>query len=465
MIQGNAGRLIAEYFRCCEEDLATLVCPNTLAGAPGYFNFGPNVICYGNCSSGIPRVDVKAALHDASRHARIQQSTVALPFDPVQIVDNLRFERYVAQTGDKNPSLPTNSLIRSLYYNLRPALPVSARKHLQRLYFRQRVRSPFPSWPIDCTVEKIMDQLLMLSMKARGVKRMPFVWFWPDGAPSCTILTHDVETSQGASGCRELMDLADRFEIKSSFQLVPEERYSLPDGLLREIRDRGFEVNVHDLNHDGRLFFDRGEFLKRAKRINEYAQQFNALGFRSAVMYRNADWLSALDVSYDMSIPNAAHFDPQRGGCCTIFPFFIGELVELPLTTTQDYSLFHILNDFSIQLWKQQISHILERNGLISFIIHPDYVNTKTTRRVYVDLLHTLSELRAQGNTWITLPREVASWWRLRSELKLVREGDSWRIDGAGRERARIAYAEVENDTLRYSFGTSERTPVTAQNS
>jgi len=261
------------------------------------------------------------------------------------------------------------------------------------------------------------------------------------------------------------MDLADRFEIKSSFQLVPEERYSLPNGLLCEIRDRGFEVNVHDLNHDGRLFFEREEFLRRAKRINEYAHQFNALGFRSAVMYRNADWMNALDVSYDMSVPNAAHFDPQRGGCCTIFPFFIGELVELPLTTTQDYSLFHILNDFSIQLWKQQISHILERNGLISFIVHPDYVNTKATRRVYVDLLHTLSELRAQGNTWIALPREVASWWRLRSELKLVRAGDSWRIDGAGRERACIAYAEVENGTLRYSFGTNERTPVTARSS
>jgi hypothetical protein len=463
--QSSAEHLVAEHFRCCEGDLATLTCPKTLTGAPGYFNFGPEVICYGSCSSGIPALNVQAALHDASRYARIEQSTVTLTFDPAQVVNNLRFERYLAQTSDRDPSLPTNRFIRNLYYKLRPALPVSARKHLQRLYFRHRIHSSFPSWPVDCTVENIMERLLILSMKARGLSRVPFVWFWPDGAPSCTILTHDVETSRGVRSCGELMDLTDQFEIKSSFQFVPEERYSVPEGLLCEIRSRGFEVNVHDLNHDGRLFFDRSEFLDRAQRINEHAQQFKALGFRSAVMYRNADWLSALDVSYDMSIPNAAHLDPQKGGCCTIFPFFIGRLVELPLTTTQDYSLFHILNDFSIQLWEQQISRIIERNGLISFIVHPDYVNSKTTRRVYVDLLQALSELRAQGNTWITLPREVAAWWRLRSELKVVRIGDSWRIDGAGRERARIAYAELENDTLHYSLAPSERIPVIARGS
>ena len=31
-----------------------------------------------------------------------------------------------------------------------------------------------------------------------------------------------------------------------------------------------------------------------------------------------------LDFSFDMSIPNVAHLDPQRGGCCTIMPYFIG---------------------------------------------------------------------------------------------------------------------------------------------
>ena len=31
--------------------------------------------------------------------------------------------------------------------------------------------------------------------------------------------------------------------------------------MLDKIRNRGFEINVHDLKHDGRLFSDHAEFL------------------------------------------------------------------------------------------------------------------------------------------------------------------------------------------------------------
>ena len=265
-------------------------------------------------------------------------------------------------------------------------------------------------------------------------------------------MTHDVETSCGANFCPQLMDLDDSFGIKSSFQVVPEDRYDVPPSFLENIRKRGFEVNVHDLNHDGRLFSNRVEFLRRAGQINSYGQQWGAVGFRSAILYRNIDWYDALDFSYDMSIPNVARLDPQPGGCCTVLPYFIGNIVELPVTTTQDYSLFHILHDYSIRLWKEQVSLIQEKHGLISFIIHPDYIISATARRVYVELLAYLSELRSQGATWIALPRQAAAWWRLRSELNLVNVGGSWRIEGRGSERARIAYAVVVNDTLTYEI-------------
>ena len=98
------------------------------------------------------------------------------------------------------------------------------------------------------------------------------------------------------------------------------------------------------------------------------------MGFRSAILYRNIDWYDALDFSYDMSIPNVAHLDPQRGGCCTVFHSLLARYLELPVTTTQDYSLFHILDDYSTRLWKQQISIIQAKHGLISFVIHPDYI-------------------------------------------------------------------------------------------
>ena len=84
-----------------------------------------------------------------------------------------------------------------------------------------------------------------------------------------------------------------------------------------------------------------------------------------------------------MSVPNVAHLEPQRGGCCTVTPYFVGKIVELPLTATQDYSLFHIIGDYSIALWKKQIDLIRKRHGLISFCTHPGYLIEPRARAVY----------------------------------------------------------------------------------
>jgi hypothetical protein len=248
------------------------------------------------------------------------------------------------------------------------------------------------------------------------------------------------------------MDLDDSFGIKSSFQVVPEERYPVPEERLDAIKKRGFELNVHDLNHDGNLMTDRDEFLRRAPVINHHGRAFGAFGFRSAVLYRNIDWYDALEFSYEMSVPNVAHLDPQRGGCCTVFPFFNGNILELPVTMSQDYSLFHILKDYSIDLWKRQISLIRERHGLMQMIVHPDYIMDEPARCVYTELLGYLADLRDRGETWIALPAQIDEWWRLRNELRLINVDGSWQIEGEGAEKAQIAYAHLVDGKLTYQL-------------
>lgn len=459
-VPGGVEQFITARFRC-PRNTADFVIDAGLSRDSGHFLIGPRTIGFGQCSSGTPAKLLTEPLHDAGEHIiNNGSSSIHLPFDPVQIVDNLRSERYAATaTGIK--TLPSSTIFRNLYYFARPFLRTSARRCLQKLYFRGWERIPFPKWPVDVTVENVFEQLLVLSMHSRNVKRTPFIWFWPDGARSCTMMTHDVETSAGRDYSPQLMDLNDSFGIKSSFQIVPEKRYTVSQHFVENMQQRGFEVNVHDLNHDGRLMCEREEFLRRAERINFYGRQFGARGFRSAVMYRNLDWYDALEFSYDMSIPNVAHLDPQQGGCCTVLPFFVGNIVELPLTTTQDYSLFHVLNQYSTQLWREQISSIRQEHGLVSFSVHPDYVIERPARRVYEELLGHLAELRSQGGTWIALPNEIAVWWRLRSQLQLVNAGDSWQIEGEGKNRARLAYAAInDNGALTYELANdSEAVP------
>lgn len=442
--------MLADYYRVHEDGLGR-VCSAQPSGQVGFFRFGPTTTCYGQSTAGVSTSVESPALHDALKTARLKDFEVHLPFDPGQIVDNLRRERYVNHTGAKQGRIVDHPAVRKAYYAVRDLLPVSIRRHLQKVYLGGWRKLQFPNWPVDFTVDNIHEEVLRLAMKAGGVRRVPFIWFWPQGAPSCLIMTHDVETAAGRDFTADLINLDHSYGIKASFQVIPEKRYEVPDEYVQHMRSRGFEFNVHDLNHDGQLYQERGLFLQRAQKINEYIKKFGAKGFRAGVMYRNLDWYDAYEFSYDMSMPNVAHLEPQRGGCCTVFPYFVGKILEIPLTTCQDYSLFQILNDYSIDLWKQQIALIRKRNGLISFIAHPDYLMNSQARRVYESLLGYLRQIVEHDKVWMALPGEVDQWWRARSQMKLVPAGDGWKIEGPDCDRARIAYATLDGDGIRYS--------------
>ncbi len=447
----NPSQLVAEYFRCPTTP-GRVVSAAKLDGRRGYFHFGRDAICYGRLSGATPASTADGITDDLLPSPDPEGLPAPLPFDAAEVIDNLRYERYVSGAPAGKPAAP--EVVRKAYYFLRPLLPVGLRRQLQRRSLKGWERIAFPEWPLDSTVDRLHRRLLALEMRASGVRRLPFVWFWPDGYSSCAIMTHDVETADGRDYCPRLMDLDDSFGIKSSFQFVPEDRYALPSEIREQVRARGFEFNIHDLNHDGHLFANHDEFIQRAKRINRYARAHGARGFRSAVLYRNADWYGEFEFSYDMSIPNVGHLEPQRGGCCTVMPYFIGGVLELPLTTSEDYTLFHVLGDYSIDLWKRQIGMVVDAHGLISVNAHPDYLIREKARTVYMNLLDCLSGLRAKNRIWFTLPGEVDRWWRQRRKLGLVYAQGAWQIAGAGAERARVAHAVLAKggDTVEYDL-------------
>ena len=436
----------------CPERFVDLQLIGELSDDAGYFRFGQSTICYGRSASGYRANRADAKLYDALTDVTAYGTTVALPFNPSELIDNLRIERYANQDGDGVLSR-VERILKDAYYVFRPLMPIQFRKHVQRAHLNGWRDLSFPRWPVDTTVEDLCERLLLLSMKAKSVDRVPFIWFWPDGAESCVAMTHDVETERGRDFCAELMSIDESFGIKASFQVVPEGRYQISEAFIQAIRDRGFEINIQDLNHDGNLFRDRKEFGRRARKINEYAEACGASGFRAAVLYRNLEWYDALQFSFDMSVPNVAHLDPQKGGCCTVMPYFFGKTLEIPVTTTQDYALFHLLDDCSLDLWKAQTDLIMRKNGLVSFIIHPDYVIEEKARRVYRDLLTFLSEVERRQRTWFALPGEINGWWRARQKMCIVGQDNNWHIEGEGADNAKLAFAQIVGDRLEYEIG------------
>jgi hypothetical protein len=440
-----------EYFRCPER-YVRLAAKDGLSDSCGFFSFGEGVLGYGKYAGHTPAASPQGPLRDGWEDVECASGSVHLPFDLEEVVENLRLERY---TEDCQYGSSKDGLVPAMYYAIRPFLPVGFRRHLQRMYLRDWSRIVFPKWPVDHTVDSIVRKTMQLLLRTQKLERMPFIWFWPEGAPSALCMTHDVETAVGRDYCESLMDLNQRFGIVASFQIVPEQRYEVSQRFLESIQRRGFEVNVQDLNHDGRLYNHRSEFARRAVKINEYGRRYGSTGFRSAVLYRRQEWNSDLDFSYDMSVPTSAHLEPQRGGCCTIMPYFVGKMLELPVTTTQDYSLFNYLRKFSIDLWKQEVDLILEQNGLMNFIVHPDYITKERENNLYRQLLAHLVRLRDRNNVWIAAPGQIDRWWRQRSKMELVKDGDGWRIEGEGSERARVAYACEKDGSLVFTMQNS----------
>jgi hypothetical protein len=444
-------KLFLEHFRCAERHAEFAIIGNGHT-PPGFFRFGSDAICYGHVGTGFCSPSADAELYDASSDARLENGACTIAFDPDTVVENLRRERYVAEALPPGRGPSSGGFVRKAYYMVRPLLPVAVRKHLQRASLKGWETKPFPKWPVDRSADGVFDQLMALAVGRQRGEKIPFIWFWPEGKSGCAIMTHDIETRTGLDFCPTLMDLNDSHGIKSSFQVIPEGRYHAHACELDAIRNRGFEVNVHDWNHDGNLYSSRELFLSRAAKINAVAAEYRAEGFRSGVLYRNTDWYGDLNFAYDMSVPNVGHLDPQPGGCCTVMPYFIGNMLEIPLTTIQDYSLFHILQDYSIEVWKRQIARILDGHGLASFNAHPDYLIDERPRAVYAQLLAHLASLPAERNVWLALPREVNRWWRDRSQMKLVESDGRLQIEGPGKERAQIAYACLEGSGLSYTI-------------
>jgi peptidoglycan/xylan/chitin deacetylase (PgdA/CDA1 family) len=297
--------------------------------------------------------------------------------------------------------------INNFYYLIRPVIPRIAQIKLRQFLIKRKIKRYTDIWPID-----------------RSSAKSPTNWKgWPKQKRFALILTHDVETDKGLRRCSDLLKLEKELGFKSSFNFVPE-RYDVSRDLMKLIMDEGFEVGVHGLKHDGKLLKSKQIFLERAEKINKYLFNWKAEGFRSPAMHHNLEWFHHLNIQYDLSTFDTDPFEPQSDGVATIFPFWIeGEgfgngYVELPYTLAQDSTLFILLQEKNIDIWKQKIEWISEKGGMALVNVHPDYMNFDNSKckfdefpvNYYIELLTHVKNIY-RNTYWHVLPKEMAIFW------------------------------------------------------
>jgi peptidoglycan/xylan/chitin deacetylase (PgdA/CDA1 family) len=329
-----------------------------------------------------------------------------VPFDPHEAYETYVSERWMGRSDHRR--LSESQL--NAFYRIKRLVPRGAQLSARRRLIRWQGLPTFPSWPLELGVANLAR--FYLGMLAAGASRpeQPFDWFWPDGATAAVTLSHDVESAEGLQLVLKLADIEEELGFRSSFNLGA---WYEPDyAILDELRARGFELGSHGLKHDRSLFVSREGFDERRPALRAVARGYGAVGFRSPATHRQFDWLEDLPFDYDGSIPHSDPFEPQPGGCCTLWPFFIGDVVEIPYTMPQDHTLFTLLGDRTPARWIDISRQIEEQHGLIHCVSHPDpgYLGDAEKAARYREFLAALAE----RPLWRALPRDVSTWWRRR---------------------------------------------------
>jgi hypothetical protein len=294
--------------------------------------------------------------------------------------------------------------LRSVFYQIKPLMPRLLQIYIRRKIILRKLSMCNDYWPID---------------ENAGFE--PLEWQkWPLGKKFALVLTHDVEKEIGQDRCNQLAEVEQRLGFCSSFNFVPE-RYNVSSALRKLLVKRGFEVGVHDFNHDGKLFSSRKMFKNRRDLINKYLQEWESVGFRAASMHHNLNWIGELNIEYDCSTFDTDPFEPQSDGVGTIFPFWVNVkngdrgFVELPYTLPQDFTLFILMKHENIDIWKKKLEWIAKKGGMALINVHPDYINFENspngTEEYPIDyykefLLHVRNKYTNQY--WNILPKELS---------------------------------------------------------
>jgi peptidoglycan/xylan/chitin deacetylase (PgdA/CDA1 family) len=340
--------------------------------------------------------------------------------------ERLLLEQYLPEV-DRHPP----SAMRA-YYCVKRLIPRRLRHRLNSAAIRARTRLEFPSWPCESALVELWRDWVKRSLELYGAQDGWHIGFWPDRAKCCIVLTHDVESPKGFDRIEALAEIEERHGFRSAWNL-PLAQYPIDWQHVARLRARGFEFGAHGLSHDGRLFRSHRDFAELAPVLERLAAEHGLRGFRAPSTLRDPRAIATMDFDFDSSFADTDPYEPQPGGTCSLFPFHLSRLVELPYTLPQDHTLIHLLRRSPLPVWTMKAKWIASLGGMILTLTHPDYCGDGVYLESYRELLKRLGEI---DTAWRALPSEVAVWWKQRAQLQLQVENNRPSITGPGASRA-----------------------------
>ena len=350
------------------------------------------------------------------------------PRDAGEWYECLVFERW--RDGSNAIGLPLFAL--ELFYKVKRFIPRSIQLAMRRKLVERQGNPVFPAWPFEIAGSDLLRIAVADALLDHGVDAVRFPWFWPHGARAAVTFTHDVESADGLARASVIARWEEQHGFRSSFNIVIDE-YPVDMAQVAHLANRGHEIGSHAIHHDRSLFVSRESFEQQLPLLREAAERLGAVGFRSPATHRVVEWLGELPFSYDCTMPHSDPYEPIPGGTASAWPFFHGDVVELPYTAPQDHTLFNLLDHHDGSLWRRQFDRIIACNGLFQAVTHPDseYLGRSVVSAAYRDLLEAVA---SREDVWVALPRDIADWWRRRMNGLTPRDDGISRWTGSGIE-------------------------------
>jgi hypothetical protein len=263
---------------------------------------------------------------------------------------------------------------------------------------------------------------------------VPRIAFWRRGKTYALSVTHDVETKTGLeSGALGLLEVEEPLQIRATWN-IPSSRYSLSPVALERLLRNG-EIGAHDTKHDGRLAFLDTE--AKTRRVASCMVGLRSVagqairGFRAPLLQHGGHLTKALanaGYEYDSSCPAWEILSPtslRPHGVGTIFPFFIDDILEVPVSLPQDHQLLRVVEqnpESTVDLLLELSKWIKGVGGACVLLTHPEYEFAMSQNQPEYKRL--LEHFRSDPQCDIMTLREMSDWWKIRTQSRLEVQED-----------------------------------------
>lgn len=378
--------------------------PSHEAGKVFYLPLSPAV------SIEMPAGNIMARFSEGGTPAvSVSGATIHFAFDPVATLAGLLQERYVDARRPLVSRLP-------FHYHLIPG-PLRLQVHKMLGQNIKPGAAGFPAWPVEPAVESLRS-LVKAAFKAAGCGfDNEGVRLWPGGKKFAVAISHDIDTDKSFTAVKTMAEIEESRGLRSCWNVV----HSISgrdQGILGELSAFGHEIGLHGYNHDNKIAYLSGEqIMRRFDECSGFISRYQVKGFRSPSLLTSSTLDNVLSERFLWSSSTIdtdlnSIIAPRRG-VCSVFPFFKGPLLEVPLTIPLDDRLITmgIKGDRFIELVMKKVEWIAETGGLAFIGNHPEphISGNAEMLSVFEKIIDAFSR---REDAWLALPSDVASFWR-----------------------------------------------------